>query len=463
MIVTKKIKLLVCGNYDEKVNSWKLLRYYENIMPKLNNFIVTELLLNDLLQEKFISHNEVFNKKLNQLKIDIDEKILERNCFKRNVEDISIDKIEKIEMEIENLKFIRNSLITEEKKKARDLFKQAFNKTLDGTLNERIRGQDDFKNLPDTIISPAINELKYYKKNIYKIKLGEERIKFYSKGIPFNTRSRDLKFYELNNDIYINWVKKIKFQLVLGRDRSHNKVSINDIILGKSKPLDSKIQIKNNEIFLLLSLKVEEKLNDLDINNILGVCLGKDIPIYMSSNINLKINKLGDINDFLRLKLILEKQKKSILNSLLIIKGGKGKKRKLESLERLKEKEKRFTKNYNHFLSSEIIKNAIKLRCKQINLEFFKNYEHNIKELFFLKNWNYSQLYELLEYKCKMNGINLKYIDSLNLNNICSSCGFLNEENHNILSFICKNCAYEENLDINKVMNITKSKTYENN
>ncbi|WP_297488203.1 hypothetical protein, partial [uncultured Cetobacterium sp.] len=73
MIVTKKIKLLVCGNYDEKVNSWKLLRYYENIMPKLNNFIVTELLLNDLLQEKFISHNEVFNKKLNQLKIDIDE------------------------------------------------------------------------------------------------------------------------------------------------------------------------------------------------------------------------------------------------------------------------------------------------------------------------------------------------------------------------------------------------------
>lgn len=462
MIVTKKIKLLVCGNYEEKVNSWKLLRYYENTIPKLNNFIVTELLLNDLLQEKFISHNEVFNKKLDQLKIDINDKILERNFFKRNVEDIFIDKIDKVEMEIENLKFIRNNLITEEKKNARNLFKEAFNKTLDGTLNERIRGQEEFKNLPDTIISPAINELKYYKKNIHKIKLGEERIKFFSKGIPFNTRARDLKFYELNNKIYINWVKKIKFQLILGKDRSNNQSVIDDIILGKNKSLDSKIKIKNNEIFLLLSLKIEEKINNLDINNILGVSLGKSIPIYISNNINSKINELGDINDFFRLKLILEKQKKSILNSLLITKGGKGKKRKLESLERIKEKEKRFTKNYNHFLSSEIIKTAIKLRCKQINLEFFKNYENNVKELFFLKNWNYFQLYEFLEYKCKINGINIKYIDSLNLNNICSSCGFLNEENNDLLLFSCKKCTYEEKTDINKVNNIAKSKTYEN-
>lgn len=449
MIVTKKIKLLVSGNYEEKSNSWNLLKYYENTIPKLNNFIVTELLLNDLLQEKIIGHNDAFNNKLSQLKIDLKKKIAEQNIYFLN----NHLKDEVIEENILNLKKVINDLISKEKSNIRELFKNAFNKTLSGSLNERIRQQNDFKTLPDTIISPAINELKYYSNKLYKFKNGEERIKFFTQGIPFNSRGRDLKFYENDGKFYINWVKNITFQMILGKDKSNNINTINKIISKEIKPLDSKIQIKNNEIFLLLAININQKNNFLINENILGVSFGRDFPLYLSTNTNNKPFTIGDPLNFKRLKLVLEKQKTSILNSLNFIKGGKGKNKKFSALEKVKNKEKNFVKNYNHYLSAEIIKYSISLNCKQINIEDFKNNQSNIRKSFFLQEWNYYQFYELLEYKCKLNNIIINYVDSSHIKSLCFSCkNTINYLNHT--SYICEHCFKENNYDFNKVNNI---------
>ena len=48
MVITRKIEIEVFGTEEEKKNAWVLLRDYHNKIARLNNFVVTEIFLNDL-------------------------------------------------------------------------------------------------------------------------------------------------------------------------------------------------------------------------------------------------------------------------------------------------------------------------------------------------------------------------------------------------------------------------------
>ncbi|APU87056.1 hypothetical protein NPD8_3927 (plasmid) [Clostridium botulinum] len=55
-----------------------------------------------------------------------------------------------------------------------------------------------------------------------------------------------------------------------------------------------------------------------------------------------------------------------------VVRGGKGRNKKMKALERFREKERNFARNYNHFLSYNIVKFALDNKAEQINLELLE-------------------------------------------------------------------------------------------
>ena len=469
MVITRKIELEVFGNDEDKKSAWGLLREYYNKIARLNNFVVTEIFLNDLLTEKVQLHSDNIENKLS----DIDNKISEifndikkNNANRKNAQnDNEKTKLEdnkkKLEATLHKIKEDKNKIIRECKKEVREKFAEGFGKELDSTINERIRSVEEFKSIPDTIVSPVIAELGFYKKNLYKIRMGEERIRLYSKGMPFNTRGRDLKFFEEENSIFIKWVNKIVFRCRFGEDRSNNREIVDRIVKGEYKTSDSKIQLKRNRIFLLLCVNLPEKSHILDDSKVLGVDLGIKYPAYVATNTGFFRESIGHMDEFFKTRTKLKNRRERLQCTLRLAGGGQGRTKKLKALDQYTDKERNFVKTYNHQVSSRIIKHAISEGCKTINLEFLKGFSKEHRESQILRNWSYYELQQMIEYKAKMNGIQIAYIDPYHTSQTCSECGNFDEgQRLTQEKFICKSCNFEANADYNAARNIAKSTKY---
>ena len=92
-------------------------------------------------------------------------------------------------------------------------------------------------------------------------------------------------------------------------------------------------------------------------------------------------------------------------------KGGKGRKRKLQALDRFEEKEKNYVTTRLHTYSRELINRAVKNRCATIILVDQEEREQKAKdynqrgEPFVLRNWSYYGLKTMIAYKARMVGI----------------------------------------------------------
>ena len=304
---------------------------------------------------------------------------------------------------------------------------------------------------------------------------GERTITNYKRTVPLISRSRLINFYHtydsdkefeenlFNKDleVFIKWVNKIVFKVVLGNPyRSRElRITLNRILKNEYVIKGSSLEIKDNKIFINLSLdKPVEELN-LSKDTSIGVCLGYDVPIVCSCNKSEKIYKVGDPEYFLSQRFKIQNLYRKIQQGLKYSRGGHGRSKKLKALRRYKSYEKNFVKTYNHSISKQIIDIAIKNNAKNIILEEFT--KSDIDKIM-LRNWSYHQLQQYIEYKAKQKNILVKYNNSMNLDNICSECGCI-EENDTIdinksSKFICKNCSYETEYNYNKARNLAKIK-----
>ena len=75
--------------------------------------------------------------------------------------------------------------------------------------------------------------------------------------------------------------------------------------------------------------------------------------------------------------------------------------------------------------------------------------------------WSYYQLHQMIEYKAKKEGIEVKYIDPAYTSQMCSQCGHVDKENRkNQAEFKCVECDFKINADYNASINIARSKNF---
>ena len=139
------------------------------------------------------------------------------------------------------------------------------------------------------------------------------------------------------------------------------------------------------------------------------------------------------------------------------IRKGLQKKGKYGKVKQIKDRESRIVKDINHKVSRKIVDTA-KETGKGIKLEDLtgiRNGKHNTKSFRYAKNsWSFYQLQIQIEYKAKLLGVEVAYVDPAYTSKSCSRCGLIGYRNKK--SFKCPHCGHVDHADSNAGFNIAK-------
>ena len=137
---------------------------------------------------------------------------------------------------------------------------------------------------------------------------------------------------------------------------------------------------------------------------------------------------------------------------------GHGRKKRMESVDKIGDKYTRFRDTYNHKVTRYIIDLAIKNKVKHIQMENLSGFSDYQTESL-LKNWSYYDLQNKLKYKAEEKGIDVILVNPKYTSKRCSRCGCIHEANRNCKEnqgkFECQVCGHKENADINASKNIS--------
>ena len=129
--------------------------------------------------------------------------------------------------------------------------------------------------------------------------------------------------------------------------------------------------------------------------------------------------------------------------------------RKYRLLKKIKNRESRIMKDLNHKVSRKVIQVA-KENNAGIKLEKLDGIRNNRKHTksfnYGLNSWSFYQLQKFIEYKAKLNGIPITYVEPKNTSKECSRCGSIGIREGK--SFKCLTCGHVDHADANASFNI---------
>lgn len=126
------------------------------------------------------------------------------------------------------------------------------------------------------------------------------------------------------------------------------------------------------------------------------------------------------------------------------------KKGKYGIVKKLKNRESRIERDLNHKVSRKIVDYAKNNNCG-IALEYLKGIRKIKKQAksfkYFLNSWSHHQLGTFIEYKAKLLGVPVDYIDPAYTSQQCCICGCIGIRKGKV--FTCINCGKVEDADVN--------------
>ncbi len=143
------------------------------------------------------------------------------------------------------------------------------------------------------------------------------------------------------------------------------------------------------------------------------------------------------------------------LRSRLQAHGTKSAKRHLVKLSK---KENRYRKDINHCISKSLVQSA-KVTSQGIALEKLKGIREKTTvrkaEKAKHSSWSFYQLQQFIDYKSKLSGVKVVYVNPKNTSRQCSKCGYTDKSNRKDQEhFECLNCNFKDHADINAAVNI---------
>lgn len=262
---------------------------------------------------------------------------------------------------------------------------------------------------------------------------GERSATNYKRTYPLMVAGRSLKFFEKDDEYFIKWVNKLVFKIVLSKKEHKNYVELQHflrkVLTGEYKVGQSSLEFnKKNKLILNLTCDIPAKTKGEFVEGrTLGVDLGLAVPAYVSVSDNIQVRKgFGCYEEFARTRQQFKARKTRLYKQRELAKGGKGRKKKMKSLDELSSKESNFAKTYNHQLSHKIVEFALKNQCEYINLEKINSETLDDR---LLAQWSYYQLQEQIIYKAERVGIKVRKVNPKYTSQKCSCCGHISKDN----------------------------------
>lgn len=186
-----------------------------------------------------------------------------------------------------------------------------------------------------------------------------------------------------------------------------------------------------------------------DNGNIMGIDLGIKCPAvsYISDN-SVKFYGNGRKNKYMRrhYKYLRKKLQKA---------------KHPEAVKHINNKEQRIMKDIDHKLSHDIVKTAVAHNVKTIKLERLTNIRSTTrtsrKNNHSLHTWSFYRLAQYIEYKAKLAGVKVEYVNPAYTSQTCPICGHIHHANDR--NYACK-CGFHIHRDVLGAMNICNSTEY---
>lgn len=465
MITVRKLKLTIVGDEQTRKEQYKIIRDEQYQQYKALNLCMTLLNTHNILN----SYNTGAENKLNS-QIEKCDKKIEKNKIelkKENLKELKIEKLNNsiLELTKEKEKLQQEYLVaTKYRSNIDEKIKDMYIKNMHIVVQNQVNFK--YKDMMSLVTRRVNKDFKIALKN--GMARGERSLTNYKRDFPLMSRGEEwLKFEydEKSDDIYINWLHSIKFKVILGYKKNENSIelrhTLHKVINKEYKLCNSSMQFdRNNNLILNLTLDIPTNENNEYIEGrTLGVDLGIKYPAYIClSDDTYKRKAIGCAEDFIRVREQIRGRRYRLQKQLSMVKGGKGRDKKLQALNRISDVERNFVKTYNHMISKNIVKFAKQHKCEYINLE--KLAKDGFPNMI-LSKWSYYELQNMIEYKSNREGIKVRYIDPAYTSQTCSKCSHIDKENRiNQEKFKCVKCGFELNADHNASINISRSNKY---
>ncbi len=127
------------------------------------------------------------------------------------------------------------------------------------------------------------------------------------------------------------------------------------------------------------------------------------------------------------------------------------------SSQSIQDREHRWMQDELHRVSNRILDEARDYECTHIAFENLTDIRTRMAGVKRLHAWAFRRLFEYVEYKTEMVGIEVEQVNPAYTSQRCSSCGFTHETNRRSKhQFVCQTCGYELNADYNASKNIAR-------
>lgn len=260
----------------------------------------------------------------------------------------------------------------------------------------------------------------------------------------------------VNNQNYRVRDNRIDFPVMVNGKSKHISVPVKltdrqNMLLSNAKLGTMRIVVKNRVLVAQIVYEaVEPELKPA--GNIMGVDLGIKCPaVSYCSDGSIKFYGNGRRNRYMRRHYAYLRRK---------LQASK----KMKAVMCINDKEQRIMRDIDHKLSHDIIKTAIAHNVKVIKLEQLQNIRSTTrrsrKNNHSLHTWSFYRLAKFIEYKARLAGITVEYVNPAYTSQRCPVCGSIHHADDR--TYTCE-CGFHIHRDILGAMNICNSTEFVGN
>ena len=351
----------------------------------------------------------------------------------------------------------QKNIITQTMTEYIDIVNSLVSDAVNGHSIAKTTTADVSANLPSALTNQCIRDAKSIVKKHYKYchKAVLKNRSLVKRGSTIRTKAPNLPILQkpccyINNQNYRLKDNCIEFPVMI--NGKSKRISVFVKLTDRQKALFSnakfgtmRIVTKNHTLVAQIVYEVAEPELKSD-GNVMGVDLGIKCPaVSYCSDGSIKFYGNGRKNKYMRRHYAYLRKKLQTS-------------KKMKAVKRINDKEQRIMRDIDHKLSHDIVETAVAHNVKVIKLEQLKNIRSTTrksrKNNHSLHTWSFYRLAQFIEYKAKLAGISVEYVNPAYTSQTCPNCG--NVRHANDRNYTCE-CGFHIHRDLLGAMNICNS------
>ena len=343
--------------------------------------------------------------------------------------------------------------------------------TVNGLVSDAMRGHSIAKtttanvsaDLPSALLNQCIRDAKSIVRKHYKHchKTVLKNRSLAKRGSVVRTKAPNIPILKktccyVNNQNYKIKYDCIDFPVMINGKSKRISVSVKLTDRQKALFADAKfgtmrIVTKNHALVAQIVYEVTEPKLKSD-GNVIGIDLGIKCPaVSYCSDGSVKFYGNGRKNKYMRRHYAYLRKKLQTS-------------KKIKAVKRINDKEQRIMRDIDHKLSHDIVETAVAHNVKVIKLEQLQNIRSTTrtsrKNNHGLHTWSFYRLTQLIEYKARLAGISVEYVNPAYTSQRCPICGSVHHADDR--NYAC-DCGFHIHRDLLGAMNICNSTEFVGN